>query len=60
MKNLAYEELSEIVDLIGEGLSVDGAHHKQWFLEQILIKILDPEELESMKEDWAWEEGIPS
>jgi len=26
-------------DLINEGLSIDGSHHKQWYLEQIAKKL---------------------
>lgn len=31
--------LERITDLSLKGLTVDGAHHKQWFLEQILTTI---------------------
>ncbi len=29
----------EIKDLCLEGLTTDGAHHKQWYLEEILRKL---------------------
>ena len=35
------DKLKKITQLISEGLQSDGAHHKQWYLEQIgiLLKI---------------------
>jgi hypothetical protein len=48
------------------GLLTDGAHHKQWILEQILIalgydleKIHEQLHSENEKEDYDWEPGIP-
>lgn len=43
------------------GLTIDGAHHKQWFLEHILIALgVDLDELsdEVHQHDGAWEAGI--
>lgn len=57
--------LNKIKDLCLDGLSTDGAHHKQWYLEEILKNILEEDEkamtLEEYKEenDLYWEEGIP-
>ena len=45
-----------------EGLLTDGAHHKQWFFEQILISLgvnLTEMREELNKEDYDWEPGIP-
>lgn len=33
-------------------LRCDGAHHKQWFLEEILKLVSKPEEYERVKEEW--------
>lgn len=63
LKKMKYLEM--IKDLCLDGLSTDGAHHKQWYLEKILKNILEEYEkvmtLEEFKEenDLYWEEGIP-
>ena len=49
------------LDLIISGLLTDGGHHKQWFLEQLLIKLgQDTEQVKAdlLKEDYEWEPGI--
>ena len=52
------EDRAKIIELLREGLTTDGAHHKQWFLEEIL-GILSPKDvLEGRKYD-LWEKGIP-
>jgi len=53
----------KIRELCVEGLNTDGAHHKQWYLEEIL-KVLgyNPKDLKTEYEifcDISWEEGIP-
>ena len=48
-------------DFILDGLCTDGGHHKQWYLEQILIKLgFDLETLrkEFQKEGYDWDESI--
>jgi len=47
-------DIEKAVALAAEGLVEDGAHHKQWYLEEIL-KTLDANE-----EDWPsdWTPGI--
>ncbi|KKL50328.1 hypothetical protein LCGC14_2306650, partial [marine sediment metagenome] len=32
-------EVQYLDDLIAEGLQIDGAHHKQWYLEQVLLRM---------------------
>lgn len=47
-----------IKDLCLAGLYTDGAHHKQWYLEQILMLVgFDLKSLQ--RQDYAWDEGIP-
>jgi hypothetical protein len=61
VSSLGPTELAELKDLAVDGLLTDGAHHKQWFLEQILIKIgvnLKRLRRELNKEHYDWEEGI--
>lgn len=41
-----------------DGLVIDGAHHKQWFLEQILQYIMGEERFEQIKKQVQWEPGI--
>ncbi len=49
--------LEEIMELAREGVQTDGAHHKQWYLEEIL-KRLAPLELE-FYDQYVGREGIP-
>jgi hypothetical protein len=54
LKNLK----AEIVSLAIDGLTTDGAHHKQWFLNEILSKlIVDNQEWGGLKETYGWDEG---
>jgi hypothetical protein len=39
-------------------LYTDGAHHKQWYLEQILDLVAGPETRELMNTRIDWEQGI--
>ena len=43
------DKLDKISDLAMEALDIDGAHHKQWYLEQIL-HITNPGALENLDE----------
>ena len=50
-----------IKEVIIDGLLTDGAHHKQWFLEQIALKLgFDLSEIrkELLAEDYDWDDGI--
>lgn len=42
------------------GLITDGAHHKQYYLEQALIALVEPEWIEKAHEKFQWKKGIPS
>lgn len=35
------ERLAAILDLAVDGMLTDGGHHKQWFLEQIAMTVVD-------------------
>ena len=55
------DQLDEAVDFAIMGLLNDGGHHKQWCLEQVIIRLgVDLEELrqELTAEGYSWEEGI--
>ena len=49
----------EKIELILNGLMSDGAHHKQWYLEQLLTYELRPEDFIELKKAHQWEDGIP-
>jgi hypothetical protein len=51
-------ELQVIKDKLVEGLTTDGAHHKQFYLEQILRFITSHDEFETLYEEWDWQESI--
>ena len=60
-------ELAEIRDKLKPvtiallmGLTTDGAHHKQYYLEQALRALVEPEWIEKAHEKFQWEKGIPS
>lgn len=60
------EQIEEIKNLVVDGLSTDGGHHKQWYLEEILKKLgyskKAIEEEIALEEDWGgfeFDEGIP-
>ena len=57
--------ISQVIDKIKElcidALCTDGGHHKQWYLEQILITLgynLDIIRKELQEEDYDWDDGI--
>ena len=56
-----------VVDLISEWGGIDGGHHKQWLLDQIMRKVLEDmypkwvaewEDGEDGPETYEWDEGI--
>ena len=62
-ESLPSESIVDIVRLAATGLSTDGAHHKQEYLEEILVKILGATEFERLRNNYAidgydWEAEI--
>lgn len=53
------QKLKQIIDLCVKGLTTDGAHHKQWYLEEIL-KTLGPNTEKLNPNESIWEKGIPN
>ena len=51
------ENKERIIELIMDGLQTDGAHHKQWYLNEVL-KILDSEIAKDVEEHWTHDGGI--
>ena len=54
------DQEERIKELCISGLFVEGAHHKQWFLEKILAEVTDAAKVASelSAEDYGWEPGI--
>lgn len=50
----------QIKDLLCEGLSYDGGHHKQYCLEEVFKLIFGIEELEDFKKANYLDDGIPA
>lgn len=49
-------EESTVYELVISALQIEGEHHKQWYLEQILKQLgHDPKE---MREKPYWDEGV--
>lgn len=48
---------TEAVKLLIEGLITDGAHHKQWFLEQAFRALCEDAYVDKAKADFQWQEG---
>jgi hypothetical protein len=47
-----------ILNLVLEALQTDGAHHKQYYLEEILKLLTNSDEWLSITSHLAWQEGI--
>jgi len=52
--------LDETAALLIEGLMTDGAHHKQAAMEGALRAFCGDKFVDGAKEEFQWEEGIPS
>lgn len=50
--------VQDVIDLIASNGGVDGAHHKQWVLDQILQILMTPEEYTKWVKDY--EESDPT
>jgi len=50
--------MNNIIDLLTDALLTDGGHHKQWYIEQVLILLVGEEVVRERHEDLEWEEGI--
>lgn len=50
-------EINNIKRLCIDGLQTDGAHHKQWYFEQILLCL--SEDLDNLNSNESvWEKGV--
>ncbi len=55
MKPLPSQRIRELATA---GLTVDGEHHKQWYLEEIAKLVLSPREWEDL--DGDYDPGVPA
>jgi hypothetical protein len=56
---MTYDELIiEITAVLIDGLTTDGAHHKQWALEEAL-RIIAQDEFAVLKASLEWDDGVP-
>lgn len=55
--DLLWYHTARMTSLLIEGLNTDGAHHKQYFLEEVL-RVMVPDEFKDCKASWQWENGI--
>jgi hypothetical protein len=56
---MTYDELIiEITAVLIAGLTTDGAHHKQWALEEAM-RIIVPNLFAVLKDSWDWDDGVP-
>jgi hypothetical protein len=51
-------EIDHLKDLLVNGLINDAGHHKQWYLEQVLLFIVGKPEFEELQQKEEWEKGI--
>ena len=61
--DVGIDELAEVASLAFHGLMIEGAHHKQWCLEEILrIMGIDLEHARRYFNEYGydWESGVPS
>ncbi len=68
MKNSDEEKLRSVMEILEQYSQIDGAHHKQWCLDQIarIIKgsdypewVLEMQEGEDGPKTYSYDEGIP-
>jgi len=52
------DELREIAADLVEGLTTEGGHHKQYYMEEALRRLV-PGEFATCKRSWGWADGIP-
>ena len=50
--------LTDVYELTLSALTVEGAHHKQYYLEQILCYFTTTEGFEDLRKTLEWERGI--
>jgi hypothetical protein len=56
--NVSRDSRDKVVEFLILGLTTDGAHHKQWALEQAFLALCEDDYVEQSKKEFEWEEGI--
>jgi hypothetical protein len=51
------DRLMEALNRLLDGLTTDGAHHKQWAMDEAL-RLLAPDDYSALRDAWAWRDGI--
>lgn len=52
---------TKMVSTAIDGLIYDGAHHKQYYLSEILSTLIkDNQEFDGLRDTYEWEDGIPA
>lgn len=49
---------NKAVKLLIHGLTTDGGHHKQWYLEQVFRALCEDAYVDVARLEFQWEEGI--
>ena len=57
MDKFSEDLVRNITSALIDGLTTDGAHHKQWALEEAL-RIIAPDEFAACKASWGWDDGV--
>jgi len=57
MAEISDDTFHNVVSMIIDGLTTDGAHHKQWALEEAL-RLLVPDDFDTCKSSSDWEDGV--
>jgi len=60
MTDKKHDSRDEVVKLIIKGLITDGAHHKQYYLEEAFRALCEDEYVDEAKRKFEWQNGIPS
>lgn len=57
MTRIDDDQMRRITSLLIDGLTTDGARHKQFCLEEVLCELV-PDEFDECKAQWQWEDGV--
>jgi hypothetical protein len=53
-------QLDDVVRALLMGLTTDGAHHKQFYLEEALKALVTDDYYKEAKRECGWSKGIPA
>ena len=58
LESITPETHTELVQLCIDGLSFDGGHHKQYYLREMLDRLVGKAQAAALDKDHYWEEGV--